>query len=120
MRVFARSLGGVWPHQIARVWPNQKGVCRYRSPMVMDRELALLNAVNEVFPWCHRQLCTWHIEKNVLVHAAKSFDDEESRNEFMRSWTEIMTSKSKDIYKRRLDAFRKNYGRNYALLLEYI
>src|SRR3954452_10659651 len=31
-----------------------------------------------------------------------------------------MTSKSKDTYKRRLDAFRKDYGRNYALLLEYI
>jgi MULE transposase domain len=26
--------------------------------MVMDRDLALLNAVNEVFPWCHHQLCT--------------------------------------------------------------
>ena len=38
----------------------------------------------------------------------------------MRSWTEIITSKSKNIYKRRLNVFRKNYKHNYALLLEYI
>ena len=38
----------------------------------------------------------------------------------MRSWTEIITSRSKDIYKRKLDAFKKDYGYNYALLLEYI
>ena len=38
----------------------------------------------------------------------------------MRSWTEIMTSKSKDIYKKKLDAFKKDYGHNYAPLLEYI
>jgi hypothetical protein len=94
---------------------------RVPGVMVMDRELALLNAVNEVFPWCHRQLCTWHIEKNVLVHAAKSFDDdEESRDEFMRLWTGVMTSKSKDIFKRKWDAFKKDYGRNHTRLLEYI
>jgi hypothetical protein len=37
--------------------------------MVIDRDLALLNAIGEVFPWYHRQLCTCHIEKNILVHA---------------------------------------------------
>jgi MULE transposase domain len=44
---------------------------RVPEVMVIDRDLALLNAIGKVFPWCYRQLCIWHIEKNILVHTAK-------------------------------------------------
>ena len=80
----------------------------------------MLNAVSEVFPWCRRQLCSWYIEKNILVNIAKWFDDEESRNAFMRSWTEIMMGRSKDAYNKRLNVFKRDYKCDYTLLLEYI
>ena len=59
--------------------------------MIMDQDLALLNAVAHVFPLCNRQLCTWHVEKNVLTQASSYFlDNAKGQEEFIKSWTEVI------------------------------
>ncbi|KAI8559723.1 hypothetical protein RHMOL_Rhmol04G0196200 [Rhododendron molle] len=37
------------------------------SVIVTDRELALMNAITNVFPHATNLLCRWHIGKNVLA-----------------------------------------------------
>ncbi|KAL7224361.1 hypothetical protein ACSBR1_025757 [Camellia fascicularis] len=44
------------------------------SIIVIDRELALMNAICTVFPGTTNLLCRWHIRKNVLVNCKKMFE----------------------------------------------
>ncbi|KAH7859817.1 hypothetical protein Vadar_005828 [Vaccinium darrowii] len=43
--------------------------------VVIDRELALLNAIARVFLKATHLLCRWHIEKNVFAKCRRKFDD---------------------------------------------
>lgn len=38
------------------------------SAIATDRELALMNAIMNVFPECVNLICIWHINKNVLAN----------------------------------------------------
>lgn len=40
---------------------------------VTDRDLALMNALEQVFPASHGILCAWHIQKNILAKASTTF-----------------------------------------------
>ncbi|KAK5793447.1 hypothetical protein PVK06_034593 [Gossypium arboreum] len=42
--------------------------CMYPRVIVMDRELALMNACQQVFPDATRLLCKWHITENIKKH----------------------------------------------------
>jgi hypothetical protein len=35
--------------------------------IVTDRELALMNSLDKVFPGCQNLLCIWHINKNIVA-----------------------------------------------------
>ncbi|KAK1380081.1 hypothetical protein POM88_026825 [Heracleum sosnowskyi] len=63
--------------------------------IVTDRELALMNAIKEVFPNTSHLLCVWHIEKNLLAKCKKKFKTKEEWDEFITSWTSVI--KSSDI-----------------------
>jgi hypothetical protein len=41
--------------------------------MVTDRELALMNALDTVFPEVVHILCTWHVNMNILANCRKHF-----------------------------------------------
>lgn len=41
--------------------------------IVSDREIALMNAIRDVFPNTRRLLCIWHIEKKFLVNCKGFF-----------------------------------------------
>ncbi|XP_058191446.1 uncharacterized protein LOC131308532 [Rhododendron vialii] len=45
------------------------------SVIVTDRELALMNAIINIFPHATDLLCRWHIGKNILAKYRKMFDD---------------------------------------------
>ena len=55
--------------------------------MITDCELALLNAIEQCFPDAKHMLCIWHIEKNMLIHMANAFKEEEKevQDEFMNT-----------------------------------
>jgi hypothetical protein len=50
--------------------------------LLTNCELALMNAIAEVFPNSIHMLCTWHIDKNILANASKIVKnaDEEKQN----------------------------------------
>jgi hypothetical protein len=52
---------------------------------ITDREVTLINACRHVFPQTIRLLCTWHVEMNVLTHAAELFQKGEARDGFMKA-----------------------------------
>ncbi|XP_026399048.1 uncharacterized protein LOC113294891 [Papaver somniferum] len=59
-------------------WELECVKCLYReneipSVFVTDREIALINAVERVFPHGTHLLCTWHIGKAVLSQAQKHY-----------------------------------------------
>lgn len=52
------------------------------SVLVTDKEQALINAIEEVFPQSSHILCSWHIFKNIQTHCRKNFDSEDSWSNF--------------------------------------
>jgi hypothetical protein len=59
----------------------------YPEVVIIDRELALISALRQVFPLSKRLLCEWYVQQNVLSNASKSFaGDEELRDQFLVEW----------------------------------
>ena len=66
--------------------------------IVTDRELALMKAVENVFPRARHLLCRWHISRNVLAKCKKIFDSNEKWDKFITSWSILVLSPTKDEY----------------------
>ena len=45
--------------------------------IVTDRDLALLNAIERVFPTAKHLLCRWHISRNVMAQCKRLFETKE-------------------------------------------
>ncbi|XP_058198378.1 PKS-NRPS hybrid synthetase cheA-like [Rhododendron vialii] len=88
------------------------------SVIVTDRELALMNAITNVFPHATNLLCRWHIGKNVLAKCRKMFDDK-MWEEFICSWGLVVLSSSVAQYEERLCVLKRNFEMVPAAL-EYV
>ncbi|XP_052627581.1 protein FAR-RED IMPAIRED RESPONSE 1-like [Lactuca sativa] len=82
---------------------------REPSVIMSDRELALMNAINMVFPNTTNLLCIWHIEKNVLANCKKHFPHTEEFDIFMSSWNNVAYSTSKTIFEHNWGEFELFY-----------
>ena len=51
--------------------------------VVTDRELALMSAVEFVFPYAKNLFCVWHVTKNVLAKASKQLRSNDALEELM-------------------------------------
>jgi hypothetical protein len=77
--------------------------------IVTNNEDGLKNACDIVFPEAQQILCTWHIDKNVLGRARKTWitndseEDEKTAQEFMGHWRNVARSKT-------LVEFRDNWA----------
>ncbi|KAG5562042.1 hypothetical protein RHGRI_004924 [Rhododendron griersonianum] len=78
------------------------------SVIVTDRELALMNAITNVFPHATHLLCRWHIGKNVLAKCRKMFDDK-MWEEFICSWGLVVLSASVAQYEERLCVLKRDF-----------
>ncbi|OVA14297.1 Transposase [Macleaya cordata] len=68
-----------------------------------DREPALMNAIDVVFPGASRLLCTSHMTRDVVTNCKKAFEENyELWNDFCRGWEYVWKAKTKDEY---MDAF---------------
>lgn len=72
------------------------GMCP--SVIVTDRDLALLNSVDKVFPEAQHMLCTWHIEKQVLANTKKHFESNERYEDFAKLWAQLVASKDQQTF----------------------
>lgn len=66
--------------------------------IVSDREIALMNSLNIVFPSSTHVLCIWHINKNILAKCKKYFSTEEDWEQFTIGWSVVVFSKSENDF----------------------
>ncbi|GKD70891.1 PKS-NRPS hybrid synthetase, partial [Tanacetum coccineum] len=79
------------------------------SVIITDRELALMNAIEEVFPSTTSLLCIWHINKNVFANCKTHFAIAEEFDIFMSNWNNLVYSTTKADYVKSLDEFELLY-----------
>ncbi|KAL1070883.1 hypothetical protein V6Z11_D11G053900 [Gossypium hirsutum] len=60
--------------------------CMYQRVIVTDRELALMNACQQVFPDATRLLCRWHITENIKKHCRQSIKLQHDWDSFRAMW----------------------------------
>jgi transposase-like protein len=88
--------------------------------MLMDRELALMKAIYQVFPKTQYLLYIWHIEKNVLICASKAFEKKEEVQAFMKAWTEVVSSGSEAIFEKRWQTLQDTFDSQAYKLVQYL
>ena len=106
-------------------------MCREDIPdpgvVVTNCELALMNAINTVFPMASGLLCGWHVSNAILVNVKKQktfLDDKGERDideekKFMVCFAGVTSSPSSTIYQERLAALKKDF-KWHLDLLKYI
>src|SRR5438067_13835898 len=88
--------------------------------VITDREMALINACKRVFSGTTRLLCIWHVEKNILTHAAEVFEKGTARDEFMKAWTKVVQSTSTQVYEDNWNTLQDTYNDTAPGLVQYI
>jgi hypothetical protein len=90
------------------------------SVMVMDQELALTSAIQQVFPKTQRLLYIWHIKKNVLVHTLKEFEKADDQEAFMKAWVKVVSSNTEEDYEKNWLALKNIFGDSAPGLVLYV
>ncbi|KAH1129710.1 hypothetical protein J1N35_001088 [Gossypium stocksii] len=86
--------------------------CMYPRLIVTDRELALMNVCQQVFPDATRLLCRWHITKNIKKHCRQSIKSQNEWDSFRAMWTVLVESPTWILY-------TENYRKLQSMLSEY-
>ena len=81
----------------------------FNPVLCTDRDLALLGAINVVYPRYPYLLCIWHINKNVTQNTKQHFTTNDEYQEFLRSWNQLIYSNTEDDYNTRLQDLEKRY-----------
>ncbi|KAL7163345.1 hypothetical protein ACSBR2_039443 [Camellia fascicularis] len=84
--------------------------------IVSDRELALMNAIQVVFPTTNNLLCVWHIEKNILVNYKSYFEAQEDWSTFLCTWRQVINSQDEATYEEAWKFFELLYKENKEVL----
>jgi hypothetical protein len=92
--------------------------------VVTDRELALMNTLDEIFPETSHILCSWHVNMNILANCRQHYPKDTKDpaqvtkanphgyvpnpkwTEFLKDWALLLDSSSYDEYTSRLVQFR--------------
>jgi len=85
--------------------------------IVTDRDLALINAIEECFPMARHILCIWHINQCVMKNCSavlgSFFPD------FCDSWQTLIHSSSTDSYQQKWVAMCEKYSQ-YPRVIPYL
>ncbi|KAI7947253.1 hypothetical protein MJO28_009161 [Puccinia striiformis f. sp. tritici] len=68
------------------------------SVLATDKEQALINAIDVVFPDSHHILCVWHVIKNIQLHCHQTFKSEEDWDSFTKQWNKLIQSRTEADY----------------------
>jgi MULE transposase domain len=84
--------------------------------IVTDRELALMNCLDEIFLDSTHLLCTWHVNMNILANCRKHFPSDKKQGDtitidpkwedFLKDWSLLLNSSTRLEYAARLAKFR--------------
>ncbi|KAH1098688.1 hypothetical protein J1N35_015609 [Gossypium stocksii] len=86
--------------------------CMYPRVIVTDRELALMNACQQVFLNATRLLYRWHITENIKKHCRQSIKSQHVWDSFLAMWTVLVKSPTLILY-------TENYRKLQSMLSEY-
>ncbi|XP_070667353.1 PKS-NRPS hybrid synthetase cheA-like [Malus domestica] len=78
--------------------------------IVTDRDLALMNAIRNVFPSTRHLLCRWHINQAVATNCKKLFTLEEVWNMFFNDWQTLVSSSTEEEYLHNWHAFESKFS----------
>ncbi|KAH7860252.1 hypothetical protein Vadar_011184 [Vaccinium darrowii] len=87
--------------------------------VVIDRELALVNAIARVFPKATHLLCRWRIEKNVFVKCRRKFDDK-TWQKFKHVWCNLVHMSTTLDYEQGLTTLKRDFAVYNSSAIEYI
>lgn len=93
--------------------------CMEPRVIITDRDFALMNACEQIFPKANKYLCRFHIQQNINRNSKKRFTDKEWK-EFCRSFSTLCESSTERIYDYNLANFEAHLketgrGRKYFL-----
>jgi hypothetical protein len=112
-----------WAMAQFRILMKEHGIPEPVS-VVTDRELALMNTLDEIFKESNHILCSWHVNINILAncrqHYSKDVKDpaqatkvnpqgyvpNQEWTDFLKDWASLLDSPSWDEYTSRLAQFR--------------
>jgi len=86
--------------------------------LITDRELALMNAIAQVFPNSTHMLCTWHIEKNILTHASRLIKDQDLVHNILRHWARLIEISTPSEFYSSFSRFSAIYPRDFVEYVE--
>ncbi|KAJ0489592.1 putative transcription factor FAR family [Helianthus annuus] len=78
--------------------------CMEPRVILTDRDFALMNACEQVFPKAHKYLCRFHIQQNINKNSKRKFSDKEWK-EFVRTFWTLCESTTEEIYMYNLENF---------------
>ena len=55
-----------------------------------DNDVSLMSAIAETFPSASKLLCSWHVNKNVLIHANKCLATRENAEDALQRWRDLL------------------------------
>ena len=87
--------------------------------LVTDRELALMNAIQDIFPKTKNLICVWHIMKNITARCKKEFKDEEVFELFLKACKGLIYAATEEDFESSWSQMKKNFAA-YTELLGYI
>ncbi|XP_028104604.1 uncharacterized protein LOC114303653 [Camellia sinensis] len=87
--------------------------------IVRDKELALMNAIDNTFLNARHLLCRWHINKNVLTKCKKMFETKEKWDEFNSAWNYLILSSTEKEHNDHLATLHKDFS-NCSKAIKYV
>ena len=84
-----------------------------------DRELALMNAIDQVFSTSKNILCRWHINKNIAAKCKKYFEAGEVFESFLLNWNLIVNCTLVDDFYNSWTNFKGTFC-NFPRAIEYL
>ena len=93
--------------------------CMESRVIVTDRDFALMNACDQIFPNAYKYLCRFHISQNILKNSKEKFSTTEWE-EFIESFWALCDSPTEDVYEYNLRNFEghlKEIGRKSEYFL---
>jgi len=91
----------------------------YPTIIISDRDLALMNAIEVVFPKATNLLCRFHINKNVKAKCKMLVHPREACDVVMKEWTTVIDCSDCEAFSKCVENFESVYL-PWPIFLEYV
>ncbi len=88
--------------------------------IITDADRSIIWAISHKFPFGAHLLYLWHLNKNVLSHCKKLFEDEESWTEFYETWNKVLYAHKEEEFHERWEAMQIRYADHNGWNMDYL